>query len=317
MSLLEKNIKTLENDLISDPVRISAYHVLPFAIFLYDPREEYICRKHIRLLGISLEQNHKKKVTVISLGKLLWKIIHETEGVDALIAEEKQYGFDRLQKTINQLMSDEDFMPLPNLLEDRIKAIALYWIVVTSQEKLNEVVDSLDSRKIELARLQDRFRITIDLKQSDISEITGKRVLEKNEQAKTMLETLYNNNEGRLKTFCTLERTSRDTSITKDSFMDLYPYLPYQIDPSIDIVSGLRLKRGAHRHIGGSNRTIIKQAQEMMINPRTMVAELPIGTLVTFDKIYELLYMGNLLPIETYREIDEFAKSNKDDEMVK
>jgi hypothetical protein len=123
MSLLEKNIKTLENDLINDPVRISAYHDLPFAIFLYDPREEYMCRKRIRLLGISLEQNHKKKVTVVSLGKLLWKIIHETEGIDALIAEEKQYGFDRLQKTINQLMSDEDFMPLPNLLEDRIKGL--------------------------------------------------------------------------------------------------------------------------------------------------------------------------------------------------
>jgi hypothetical protein len=123
MSLLEKNIKTLENDLISDPVRISAYHDLPFAIFLYDPREEYMCRKRIRLLGISLEQNHKKKVTVISLGKLLWKIIDETEGIDALIAEEKQYGFDRLQKTINQLMSDEDFMPLPNLLENRIKGL--------------------------------------------------------------------------------------------------------------------------------------------------------------------------------------------------
>ncbi|MGD2092546.1 MAG: DUF1788 domain-containing protein [Candidatus Aminicenantes bacterium] len=123
MSLLGKNIKTLENDLISDPVRISAYHDLPFAIFLYDPREEYICRKRIRLLGISLEQNHKKKVTFVSLGKLLWKIIHETEGIDALIAEEKQYGFDRLQKTINQLMSDEDFMPLPNLLEDRIKGL--------------------------------------------------------------------------------------------------------------------------------------------------------------------------------------------------
>lgn len=123
MSLLEKNIKTLENDLISDPVRISAYHDLPFAIFLYDPREEYMCRKCIHLLGISLEQNHKKKVTFVSLGKLLWKIIHETEGIDALIIEEKQYGFDRLQKTINQLMSDEDFMPLPNLLEDRIKGL--------------------------------------------------------------------------------------------------------------------------------------------------------------------------------------------------
>jgi len=159
------------------------------------------------------------------------------------------------------------------------KATAPFWIVVTSQEKLNEVVDALDSKKIELARLQDRFRITIDLKQTDISEITGRRVLEKNEKGVAALEKLFDDNEGRLKTFCTLERTSRNVIMNKRDFVNLYPYLPYQIDLCIDIVAGLRLKRGAHRHIGGSNRTIIKQAQEMMINPRTMVDEAPTGTL--------------------------------------
>ncbi|RLB13822.1 MAG: BREX system P-loop protein BrxC, partial [Deltaproteobacteria bacterium] len=196
------------------------------------------------------------------------------------------------------------------------KAISPYWIVVTSQEKLNEIVDALDSKKIELARLQDRFRIPIDLKQSDISEITSKRVLDKNQEAKAKLEALFDANEGRLKTFCTLERTSRDVTLSKESFVNLYPYLPYQIDLCIDIVAGLRLKRGAHRHIGGSNRTIIKQAQEMMINPRTRLAEAPIGTLVTLDKVYELLYLGNLLPTETTAEIDKIPKSLPDNEMA-
>lgn len=188
------------------------------------------------------------------------------------------------------------------------KAVAPFWIVVTSQEKLNEIVDALGSKKIELARLQDRFRITIDLKQSDIPEITSKRVLEKNEEGRAILEKLYEENKGRLNTFCKLERTSRDTSITKEAFVNLYPYLPYQIDLCIDIVAGLRLKRGAYRHIGGSNRTMIKQAQEMMINPRTLLADKPIGTLVTLDKVYELLYLGNLLPIEITREIDNIPK---------
>ena len=196
------------------------------------------------------------------------------------------------------------------------KAVAPFWIVVTSQEKLNEIVDALDSKKIELARLQDRFRIPIDLKQTDIPEITGKRVLEKNDKGEKLLEKLFNLNEGRLKTFCTLERTSRNVSMNKKEFANLYPYLPYQIDLCIDIVAGLRLKRGAHRHIGGSNRTIIKQAQEMMINPRTMLADAPVGTLVTLDKVYELLYLGNLLPSETTREIDEVPKHLPGNEMA-
>ena len=37
------------------------------------------------------------------------------------------------------------------------KIIAPCWIVVTSQEKLDEVVAAIDSKRVELAKLQDRF----------------------------------------------------------------------------------------------------------------------------------------------------------------
>jgi hypothetical protein len=83
----------------------------------------------------------------------------------------------------------------------------------------------------------------------------------------------------------------------------------------VDIVAGLRLRRGAHRHVGGSNRTIIKQAQELMINPRTRLAEAQIGELVTLDKVYEL-YLGNLLPSEVSREIDDVSKNLPGNEMA-
>jgi hypothetical protein len=202
-----------------------------------------------------------------------------------------------------------------NRVEHKL-AVSPCWIVVTSQEKLDEVVNALDSKKIELARLQDRFRLTVDLKQSDIAEITAKRVLDKTKDAVSVLGKLYDDNEGRVREFASLERTSRDTTITRDSFTRLYPYVPYQIELCVDIVAGLRLRRGAHRHVGGSNRTIIKQAQELMINPRTRLAEAPIGNLVTLDKVYELLYLGNLLPSEVSREIDEVSKNLPGQEMA-
>jgi hypothetical protein len=196
------------------------------------------------------------------------------------------------------------------------QAVSPCWIAVTSQEKLDEVVNALDSKKIELARLQDRFRLTVDLKQSDIAEITAKRVLEKTREAVDALSKLFDDNEGRIKQLGQLERTSRDTTITRDTFVRLYPYLPYEIDLCVDIVAGLRLRRGAHRHVGGSNRTIIKQAQELMINPRTRLADAPLGDLVTLDKVYELLYLGNLLPSEVSREIDDVAKNLPDNLMA-
>jgi hypothetical protein len=194
---------------------------------------------------------------------------------------------------------------------ERRQAVSPFWIVVTSQEKLSEVVTALDSNKIELARLQDRFRITIDLKQNDIAEVTAQRVLAKKKAGEEEVGALFERHSGRIREFCTLERSARNLDIDRNAFMRLYPYLPYQIDLCIDIVAGLRLKRGAHRHIGGSNRTIIKQAQQMMINERTRLADRPIGGLVTLDLVYELLEAGNLLPSESTQEVARIAERLK------
>src|SRR5262249_53205625 len=53
------------------------------------------------------------------------------------------------------------------------------WLVVTSQEKLSELVGGLDDKRVELARLMDRFPLQVHLEPADISEVTSKRVLSK------------------------------------------------------------------------------------------------------------------------------------------
>ncbi len=199
---------------------------------------------------------------------------------------------------------------------ERGEAVSPFWIVVTSQEKLSEVVTALDSKKIELARLQDRFRIPVDLKQTDIAEVTAQRVLSKNKVALDALGKLYDSNAGRIKECCTLERSARNLDISRKEFIRLYPYLPYQIELCIDIVASLRSKRGVHRHVGGSNRTLIKQAQQMMINDRTRLSDAPIGTLVTLDKVYELLEVGMLIPSEVSQEIANVAKRLSDNPLA-
>ena len=82
------------------------------------------------------------------------------------------------------------------------KAIAPTWIIVTSQEKLDEVVNLLDSSRVEMARLKDRFPLSIDLEPTDISEITQKRVLQKTPEAEKVLGELFNKHQGRLNTYC-------------------------------------------------------------------------------------------------------------------
>ncbi|HOQ48034.1 MAG TPA: BREX system P-loop protein BrxC [Bryobacteraceae bacterium] len=179
-----------------------------------------------------------------------------------------------------------------NLLKAR-KIPAPCWIVVTSQEKLEEVVDAIDSKRVELAKLQDRFRYRVDLAPSDIREVATKRVLAKKEEAIPLLKRLYAENQGALNAALRLERTSRQTHVSEEDFVQFYPYPPHYIDLCISIMSGIRLQPGAPRHLGGSNRTIIKQAYEMLVSERTALAKAPIGALVTLDRIYELVE-GNL-----------------------
>ena len=58
-------------------------------------------------------------------------------------------------------------------------------------------------------------------------------------------------------------------------------------------MTGIRLQPNAPKHFGGSNRTIIKQAYEMIVSDRTKLGNADIGALVTLDKVYELVE-GNI-----------------------
>jgi hypothetical protein len=163
------------------------------------------------------------------------------------------------------------------------------WLVVTSQEKLNEVIAAIDSKNVQIARLQDRFAYKVDLSPADIREVASRRVLSKKPEAVPGLQEMYRASAGRLIAQCSLERSGIATTISVDTFVESYPYLPYMIDLSIRLMSGIRLQSGAVKHQGGANRTIIKQAYEMLVSDRTRLADAPVGRLVTLDLIYELV----------------------------
>lgn len=163
------------------------------------------------------------------------------------------------------------------------------WIVVTSQEKLGELVSGLDDTKIELARLMDRFPLQVHLEPSDIAEVTSRRVLMKNAPAEGALGKLFDENRGRLTDHTRLSALVKLPELTRAHFIDLYPLLPYQIDLIIDIVSGLRTQGGASKQVGGANRKIIKLAQQLLVHPTVNLAEQPVGALVTLDRVYDLV----------------------------
>jgi hypothetical protein len=170
-----------------------------------------------------------------------------------------------------------------------VKGRGKHWLVVTSQEKLNELTAGLDDRKVELARLMDRFPQQVHLEPSDISEVTSKRVLAKNASAQQELGDLYEQHRGQLASCTKLSADITLPELSRAAFIDLYPLLPYQIDLIIQVVSGLRTQGGASKHVGGANRTIIKLAQQLLIHPEVGLANRAVGDLVRLDEIYDLV----------------------------
>ncbi len=241
----------------------------------------------------------------------LWGRRRKGKALAFIIDEAGQHVARSSDKIEDLRATIEEFGKIGKKLMKARKIIAPCWIVVTSQEKLDEVVAAIDSKRVELARLQDRFHYRVDLAPSDIREVATKRVLAKKTEAEKPLKDLFKKNEGQLNAALRLERTTRRTDISESDFVHFYPYPPHYIDLCIGIMSGIRLQPGASRHYGGSNRTIIKQAYEMLVSDRTAFAKRPIGALVTLDKVFELVE-GNLSN-EKRTDIHQIAERFKGD----
>lgn len=187
-----------------------------------------------------------------------------------------------------------------------IRGRGRHWVVVTSQEKLDQVVSGLDATRIELARLMDRFPHQVHLEPSDISEVTSRRVLSKKADAEALLGKLFDEHRGRLTEHTRLSADIKLPELGRDSFVQLYPLLPYQIDLIVQVVSGLRTQGGARSHVGGANRTIIKLAQQLLINPAVNLADKKVGQLATLDQVYDLV--ENNIDSEIRAKITAIAK---------
>jgi hypothetical protein len=185
------------------------------------------------------------------------------------------------------------------------------WIIVTAQEKLQDVYNYLATGRIDLPKLQDRFKHQIDLSPADIREVATRRVLRKKENQEAILRKLFQDYGATLIQNVKLEKSSRRTEFDEDQFVQFYPYLPHLIDLSIDIMTGIRLQPNAPKHLGGSNRTIIKQSFEMLVSDRTRLADQPVGAMVSIDKIYELVE-GNT-PSEKQKDILDIRQRFDDD----
>ncbi|KHK60936.1 hypothetical protein PI86_01915 [Burkholderia sp. A9] len=120
MSDLKQRIKqNLETVLeLPDPQqRISAYHDMPYALFRYDPEDEFELRKQVALLETRLSQKGKR-VKRISLAECLDEAMRSQRSLDEWFTAEREQGVETIIETVHSVLSE--YSPLVDLVAARM-----------------------------------------------------------------------------------------------------------------------------------------------------------------------------------------------------
>jgi hypothetical protein len=123
MSDLEHRLKhNLEPVLeLPDPrQRISAYHDMPYALFRYDPEDEFILRQEVTLLETRLSQKGKR-VRRISLAQCLDAAMRLQRPLTEWFDVERELGTDTVVETVHAVLSEGD-SPLVDLVASQLPA---------------------------------------------------------------------------------------------------------------------------------------------------------------------------------------------------
>ena len=120
MSELETRIREALEPVLALPdprQRISAYHDMPYALFRYDPADEFELRKQVTMLETRLSQKGKR-IRRISLAQCLDAAMRTQRPLEEWFAAEREHGTATVVETMHAILSDHT--PLVDLVASQL-----------------------------------------------------------------------------------------------------------------------------------------------------------------------------------------------------
>lgn len=135
------------------------------------------------------------------------------------------------------------------------------WIVATGQEALDEMIKV---RTDEFSRIMARFAIRLSLTSSSVGEVIEKRLLTKKDEANTVLDNVYENNENVLSNLFTFDTEVKDLKgySSEDEFARVFPFVPYQFIIMQKVFNEIRKHGHAGKHQSSGERSMLNGFQE-------------------------------------------------------
>ncbi len=152
------------------------------------------------------------------------------------------------------------------------------WLIVTSQQDLERVVDRTNFQPALVGRLNARFELKPHLISDEINKVVSERILKKHPSQEAILQGLYQTHEGHIAQLADLKASRQLGRLNERSFIDCYPFLPHQISLAQDIFEALSGFR-----ISGGVRSMISVVMEALQD----LADEPVGVIVSFDQVFD------------------------------
>jgi energy-coupling factor transporter ATP-binding protein EcfA2 len=159
------------------------------------------------------------------------------------------------------------------------------WVVVTSQQQLTDMLESAKSLQLDFSKIQGRFKTRITLSGSDAGEVIRKRILEKTDDAKNLLNVLYEQNRSKLDNLILFrdKPTWRGYKDAED-FVSSYPFASYQFEllqTAFEAIRDHGMSGG--RHLASGARSMISAFQDSAVFDKNE----DVKVLVPFDMFYQ------------------------------
>ena len=185
---------------------------------------------------------------------------------------------------------------LQTLVEDLgTKCNGKVWVIVTSQEAIDKVIKVKGDQ---FSKIMGRFDTRIHLTSSSVEEVVKKRLLEKNAVAKQTLSVVYNSKSASLKNIFTFEQATAELKgyDSENSFIDTYPFVPYQFRLFQDVLNELRVHDQAgfdtsdnSRNMLGAFKLGITEAKDGQVFEDLEIGNNNDGALFSFDRFFDTI----------------------------
>lgn len=136
------------------------------------------------------------------------------------------------------------------------------WVMATGQEALDDMAIKL--RQDEFSRIMARFAIRLSLTSSSVGEVIEKRLLTKTDDARVILDDVYDRNENVLSNLYTFDSEVKDLKgfTSKDEFDRVFPFVPYQFTIMQKVFNEIRKHGHAGKHQSSGERSMLNGFQE-------------------------------------------------------